>query len=171
MNNVLYISAKWANKVHACGQHFEICGGACCQALAPVKPCAKLTATGCKFGFRDRPIVCLIYPFRVNKNSKLVLHNKATFKKGTCKGLYGMGVTPVILTIKEHLKAAFGAAQFRRVFDSICLGKDSFFLVENEVIRAYEIEEACYSLGVPFPECGRREYCKAGFSLEGYYGF
>lgn len=137
----LHISRKWMMTKHSCG--INECGHRCCTSdafrthytKAEVKKyrCAlDLPVIDCGFP-RDecmgmpiidrKPIVCILYPFRV-RSGALVLHHTI---KNVCRGCYGIG-DPAYIHFKEQLVHVFG----QEVYDNI-----SFWLEYNNEVMFY----------------------------------
>jgi hypothetical protein len=101
--------------------------------------CGYLGTAGCTLDFANRPVTCLLYPFKLNKNNKLVCHNWITKEKGVCKGNHNHG--PMIIdVIKGNLQALFGLDQYTRVRADVISGKDSYFVVSDSILEAYKQE-------------------------------
>ena len=147
------ISAKWASRRHECNLAGirARCGGTCCKSpsfwppMASPHPevlgCVHLGPAGCTLAPKDKPIVCHLYPLTLNKNDKLVVHNRATTEKGRCKGNHNNG--PMIIDVlKDSLIELFGEAQYNRVRADIVSGKDSYFVLSKELLEQWEREKA-----------------------------
>jgi hypothetical protein len=147
------VSAAFLTKKHNCtlAGITARCGGACCygptfwpgrvSSTTEHKACPRLGDKGCTFSDNDKPVTCHIYPLRLNKNNKLVLHHRAMFPTGICKGNFGNG--PMLVdAMRNNLIALFGEAQYTRVRADVIAGKDSYFEVPPAVFAAYEAEFA-----------------------------
>lgn len=90
-----------------------------------------------------RPVVCLLYPFKVNKAGTLVIHHKAVVSKTLCAGNYDApDAPPLIDALRDSLVALFGEDQYMRVRRDVAVGADSYFDVPQDVLDAVEREKA-----------------------------
>lgn len=153
------VSAAWLSRKHDCtlaGIHAR-CNGGCCygNAFWPGKSgarempdgrraCDHLGPAGCVLPPADKPVTCLLYPLMINNHGTVVLHHRATFGTGVCKGNHGNG-PPVVDALRDNLTELFGAEQYARVRADVLAGRDSWLDVPPAVAaaRAREvIEEA-----------------------------
>jgi len=162
------VSAAWASRSHDCtlAGIVKKCGGMCCSSPAFWPPkafndpnvadygdvvvngmgkrkvgfsCGHLTEFGCKFSPADKPVTCLLYPFVLNKHNTLVCHNRITTGHGICKGNHNNG--PMIIdVVRDNLIALFGEKQVDHVRADVAAGKDSYFLVSEDLLRQYNQE-------------------------------
>lgn len=150
------ISSAWARQAHECtlAGILARCGGACCKgdtywpSRAYGTVCGNLGPAGCVLPDADKPVTCLLYPLRLNHSGALVLHHRATFGKGICKGNHGQG-PPLIDALEGQLTELFGADQYAHVRADVLGGRDSWFEVPAAVLAAYEDEERRAKVDAP----------------------
>ncbi len=148
------VSAAWSSKAHDCTLTGILarCGGACCYSVPPRKywpssaanrpdhACHYMGAQGCTLTPADKPITCLLYPLRLNKNGSLVLHHRTMYATSCCAGNHGQG-PPLIEAMEDSLVGLFGRPQYERVKAQILAGEDSFFTVTPAILAALADEE------------------------------
>lgn len=144
------VSWRWATKRHECtlAGVLKRCGGRCCKSPSFWPPtsggredhgCFWLGPQGCTLSPEDKPVVCHLYPLKVNKSGTLILHRAAAL--ALCLGNHGQG--PMILdALRPSLELLFGAEQFERVRADVLAERDSWFDVPPAVLAAAEREEA-----------------------------
>ena len=101
--------------------------------------CPRLGPQGCTFSAEDKPVTCHLFPLRLNKSGTLVVHHKSMMSPSFCGGNSGIG--PMIVDVlRESLVELFGQGQYDRVRADVVTGRDSYFVVPEQVLRAYEDE-------------------------------
>jgi hypothetical protein len=165
------VSAAWAAKQHECtlAGILKRCAGRCCYGptfwparaydIGPLHACGNLGEHGCVLSPADKPVVCLLYPLKVNANNTLVLHAKAALPSGPiCRGNHGEG-PPLIVALEPSLTELFGAEQYARVRADVLAGRDSYFWPSEAVLAAAEAEgrEAERETCLPRPEVSGHE--------------
>lgn len=145
---VFSVSAAWIGKRFDCtAEHITSeggCGGSCCigdvfwpAKLYDDKKCGFLGEHGCVLPLEERPVTCLLFPIVPNKDNRLILFHRSMFKKGMCKGAFGKG--PLLLdSQKEVLVMLFGEEQYNKVRRDVLAGKDSMFVVTDEVWECFQ---------------------------------
>ena len=142
------LSAAWANKNLDCTLSGIInkCHGMCCSSPTfwpPIagkkeedrgKPCHHLGEKGCKFDLDDRPLNCLLYPLRLNKNNTLVWHVHGLLPHGACRPCYKSG-PPVFEALKDHLTSLFGKEQVDKAAKEITRGHDTYFYPSDKILE------------------------------------
>jgi hypothetical protein len=132
------------------------CQGKCCTNLPSYWPqraydqarCPHLSPTGCKLTEKDRPIDCLIYPFFINDNGTLVVHNHCYHKKWFCHENLRLG-PPLIVTLEECLTELFGKEQYRYMRDLVLVGKSYTFKPLAEFTYCRMVEDLCIKYDLP----------------------
>lgn len=151
------VSAKWAAKRHDCTLHgiLKRCGGMCCKNPHLWPPsaggkggCVHLGEKGCTLAPEDKPVVCHLYPLKLNGSGTLIVHHGAIFAKGMCKGNHGEG-PPIIETVGESLAGLFGREQYERVHADVMAGRDSYFDVPPAVLAAVAREHEWEEQNIP----------------------
>lgn len=162
------LSSAWAGRKHRCtpGGIKTNCGGMCCWGKTYWPPrsfyednegkedlvvkngigkinnlyaCGYLGEHGCTLSPTDRPIKCLLFPFVLNSNNKIVCNNWITTKKGVCKGNHNNG--PIAIdSVRANLIELFGEPLVNLARVNVVIGIDSYFDVPDHVIKSYEIE-------------------------------
>jgi hypothetical protein len=140
-----HISAAAATKKIDCTLHgiTSECGAACCKGLVFWPPkatgtgvCAHLGPAGCMLG-ADRPISCLLYPFRlVGKN--LVLHVHANVY---CQGCYKAGDKMIVENNRPAFALLFGEEQADIIIQNARAGHGTTVGVKQEVLDALKAEQ------------------------------
>lgn len=121
----IIISQKWANKRIDCTLHGIIngCNGACCKnkkfwpPSSTINGCPYLKANGCILSIHERPLTCLLYPFKI-KNDKMILYGKSLLH--TCKKNYKKddnNVKTIFENIKDGLIEIFGKDEYEMSFN------------------------------------------------------
>lgn len=143
------ISAKWLSKRVNCTFQgiTQNCKGNCCKTKGFWPPnafggeCGLLTESGCAWGVEDKPITCLLYPLKLNKNNTLVLHSRVTYAKGICKGNYGNGNKTILEVLEVQLTHLFGAKEYEKMKTSILVHKKDYILtIPEHISKALEFE-------------------------------
>src|ERR1035437_5396454 len=108
----LRVSAAWASKKLDCTLRGVLtrCHGNCCKLkkywpprvgwLKGLEGCEHLTEKGCKWDEVDRPIDCLLYPFYINDNNNIVVHNRAMMPNFPCYPNKNLGPQLIIALFK-----------------------------------------------------------------------
>lgn len=148
------ISAAWGQKHLDCGTQEGIkrCKGACCSYDKFWPPrvgeenCKFITPKGCSLDMNNRPVTCLLYPFRLNKSNKLVLHIRITLKFWMCNVNYGKGPM-VVVGMQNCFNALFGEKTTDCITTFVKDGRGLTFRVPENVVLAYydekDKEKAC----------------------------
>lgn len=142
------LSRKWAQRKVACAMPYILrtCGGQCCRTRAFWPPssgdengCSMLGPRGCTLG-ADRPVVCQVYPLKLNKNGTLVGYHRA--KSVSCGKAWGLPEGPTLFeAMRPNFVNLFGAAQVRAAEAAMAAGKDPVFYVPPRIAAAYEKEK------------------------------
>jgi hypothetical protein len=146
MGTVWKISSLWCSKHIDCTLEGikEGCLGKCCtgKSFWPSRSeddaiCFYLTDTGCSLPYRDKPIVCLMYPLMLNSNNTLILHYRAL--NGCCKKNYRKG--PMIIeAIRKSLVEMFGEADTNYIINSVSCGINPIIEVPEHILISQERE-------------------------------
>ena len=152
LNDPVYwrISAKWASHIIDCTLNGiqTGCGGRCCRTKTFWPPsatdgdaCGNLGPDGCVLG-DDRPVTCLLYPFRL-VNGTLVLHGKTLIpKSGNCAPCHHKGTQTIAEALHGSFTTLFGAEQADRIVADVLAGRDPIVEVPPDTLRALEAERA-----------------------------
>ena len=156
------LSAAWASKRHNCtvAGILSRCHAACCHGPTfwPGRVgntenntrCQRLGDKGCTFPLKDKPISCLLYPLRLNKSGTLILHQRAVYAKGICKGNFGDGEGPLLIdALKDCLVELFGLDQYKQARKDVLSGKDARLVPSAELLHQYYREEARQTANLP----------------------
>lgn len=143
------ISAAWASKEIDCTLRgiTEACGAACCKGTKYWPPrasgtgvCANLSPTGCVLG-NDKPVTCLLYPFRV-VNGNLVLHGRTLIpKSGYCFPCYRRGGRSIAENNRANFALLFGQEKADEIVRNTLIGLDTVVEVPGWVLKALEKEK------------------------------
>lgn len=147
----LKLSAKWgAFRLNCTADGVpRVCGGRCCQSLSfwppRVEPrseygCHYLGPQGCTLGVEDRPVTCMLYPFKPNKNGTLVLHHRITQPNTVCGGNARTGPASVD-AVMPQLVALFGEEQGQAMSEAVARGEDFHIEVPDWVLEAIAREK------------------------------
>jgi hypothetical protein len=144
------LSAKWAAKEIDCTVHGILrpggCGAACCRGFAFWPPrssgtgaCGNLGPDGCRLG-ADKPVTCLLYPFRPPEPPKrtLGLHGRALV--GTCRACYRRGGQSILAANRANFELLFGHEAVAAMLESIAAGRDFEFEPPAWVLSALAAE-------------------------------
>jgi hypothetical protein len=154
------ISAAWAQRPHDCTASgiAARCHGGCCTAgpsglLWPGRAgeggrCVWLGPAGCSLSAGDRPVGCLLYPFRLNANGTLVLHHATTRPSSICRGNHGLG-PPAIDALRGSLVELLGAEQYARARAEVMAGRDALVEPPPEVLAALAQERSWEAENLP----------------------
>lgn len=133
------------------------CGASCCKIGSYWPPssgrplgldsCPALTPNGCRFGI-DRPLTCHLYPLILNPSGKWVLHNRATYQKGLCKGAHNEGPR-IIDLLGDSLVRLFGTGAALSIRAEVLSGRDPYFMPPIEIVEAYKNELALEASMLP----------------------
>jgi len=148
-------SAKWLSKRINCTPEGITgaagCHGRCCYGptfwpgkAGPGDVCEHLGPSGCQLGQADKPVTCLLYPLRVNKAGRLIVHNRSI--TGCCKPCYREG-PPIVEAIRGNLEELFGVEQVARLMAETLAGRDTWLDVPASVLEAIQREELWESRG------------------------
>ena len=148
------LSAAWASKRHNCTLAGIVsrCNAACCYGptfwpgrvgnTPEDHRCQRLGPRGCTFSLEDKPISCLLYPLRLNKSGTLILHQRATYSRGICKGNFGDEGGPLLIdALRECLVVLFGQEQYKQARADVLAGSDACRVPSAELLRQYYREE------------------------------
>jgi hypothetical protein len=123
------------------------CGGSCCKSAVfwpsrtfETNICGNLGPEGCRLAPTDKPITCLLYPIRLVRGEMLLLHHRARFGKGICKGNHGQG-PPLIDALRGNLVTLFGEEQVDRVRADVMAGRQSWVEPSDDLVRQLAAEE------------------------------
>src|SRR4030043_815558 len=142
------ISSKWMLKRFDCTPEGirTKCRGKCCYG--PLWPgctgkdgkCPFLGENGCKISdITKRPITCLLYPLKLNKNNTLVVHLKGILKNMPCEKCYGSG--PLLIDLMgDTFSFIFGPDNFERIRNQVLGGKDEFICLKTSILERYKKE-------------------------------
>ena len=143
------LSWKWASKEIDCTLDgiLNHCGGACCNGKAYWPPkasatgaCANLGAAGCVLG-NDRPVTCLLYPFRLI-GDRLVLHGRTLIpKSGYCSPCYKRGGRTIAENNHGNFAILFGAAVADEIVANTKAQRNTAIKVPQEVLDALAAED------------------------------
>ena len=165
-----HVSGGWLRAAHDCtlaGIKLR-CGGGCCVSngqpwwwpasaagVGQPTPCHYLGDEGCTLTMQDRPVTCLLFPLRPNKNGTWVNQRLSVFEHGVCQGNHGRGPA-LIDALRDQLVSLFGAEEYERARASVMAGGDADFEVPDDVAAAYaaEVVEAAV-LALPPPRTSR----------------
>jgi ParB/RepB/Spo0J family partition protein len=144
------ISAAWANKPLNCTVEGITkpggCGGRCCRSESFWPPksgttkghgCDLLGPQGCTLPPEDKPVVCHLYPLRLNPAQTLVCHHRAP--TGCCKPNWGHGPA-IIDVVSDSLATLFGTEERDRIVAEIKGGRDTTVSVPQDISTALAIE-------------------------------
>lgn len=156
------LSAAWASKRHNCTVAGIIskCHAACCHGPSfwPGRVgntpgnnrCQRLGPKGCTFSLEDKPISCLLYPLRLNKSGTLILHQRAVYANGICKGNFGDGDGPLLIdAIRDCLVVLFGKKQYEHARAEVLAGRDAQLVPSAKLLRQYYREEGWEEANLP----------------------
>ena len=144
------MSAKWLTKRLDCTVKGITrqggCGGRCCKTkrywpgmTGDGGVCPFLGFHGCAIPVGQRPVICLIYPLRLNKNGTLVAHDKAFMRGGVCRPCYNKG--PYLIdALYAELAVLFGEEQTAAAYSEILCGRDFTVDVPKWVADSLELE-------------------------------
>ncbi len=79
------------------------------------------------------------YPLILNASGKFVLHNRATYRKGLCKGAHNEGPR-IIDQLGDSLVRLFGTGAALSIRSEILAGRDPYFMPPMEIVDAYKNE-------------------------------
>lgn len=149
------VSAAWLTKRFNCTlEHIldpDGCGGRCCRNPSlwpprayPGSVCGHLSKTGCSLSMEQRPITCILFPIIPSKtspldpdNNTLIIYQRAIFPHSMCKGAYKKGPMVIDMCAKE-LTMIFGKEEYERVRSDLIAGKDSYFVISDEVLAEFQ---------------------------------
>lgn len=121
------------------------CSASCCKGFTFWPPrasgtgtCANLGPQGCTLG-DDKPVTCLLYPFRLRGNS-LVLFIYSTTPTGTCRPCYKRGGQTIGETNRRNLELLFGEKQTELILENAKKGLDTIIKVPDETRAQWEAE-------------------------------
>lgn len=139
----------------------ESCGGKCCKSEAFWPPnarpqadggCHYLSDQGCTLDPKDKPVVCLLYPFLLH-GTNLVFHFRAP--NGHCKKCYGVG-PPAYESLRGSLVALFGEDEYARLLEAAKGNEDYHYINVPLSVRDSLAQEKVWEAAgeVPLPRAG-----------------
>lgn len=156
------ISAAWATKRHnrTVAGIMSRCHAACCYGptfwpgrvgnTSESKACQRLGPKGCTFAPEDKPLSCHLYPLRLNSSGTLILHQRAIYAKGICKGNFGDNDGPLLIdALKDNLTTLFGKKQYEQARKDVMAGHDGSFTPSPELMRQYYREQEWEEANLP----------------------
>ncbi len=169
------ISAKWAGKIIDCTPHgiASACGAKCCKGTAYWPPkasttgaCENLGPEGCILG-ADKPVTCLLYPFRL-LNGALVLHGRTLIpKSGYCAPCYKQGTQTIAEANRANFAILFGEAVADEIVRNTLAETDTRITVPPWVSLSLAAEERWESANATPPgRAGMHEDPPAGNPLK-----
>lgn len=172
-NNIWVLSAAWAKQPIDCTSDAIIngCKGACCKlgSFWPAKAgetefCYWLSENGCKFDIKNKPITCLLFPFKVKhykgKSPSLHLYGRALLS--CCKPNIKRDINLTIAeTNKNNFIELFGENQYDKILYKMTIEKDIPLVVSDDILKAYEIERKLeQECKIPIPRTKIRKLIK-----------
>lgn len=142
------LTAATATSLYDCTPHgiASRCHGKCCYGPGgwPPRPdgaCTRLDpATGCTMG-ASRPVVCHLYPLRLNPNGTLVIHGATRWPSACCKGNRGAEGAPMLVdALRPGLEALVGPDEYARVRAEVVAGRDVWLTPLPGVVTDLEHE-------------------------------
>jgi Fe-S-cluster containining protein len=96
---------------------------------------------GCKWTIADRPMMCMLYPFVINKSDTLVISGRAL--TSSCKHAYKTQEKSIFEIFEDTFVELFGRDQYDRVYQDVIVDKKDYsYLYPSERIqRIREVEE------------------------------
>lgn len=148
-NHKIKISWKWATKELNCCYDGIIngCEGKCCKNVScwvPIKDgkkignCIYLGKDGCILTIKEKPIICLLYPLVIRKNSIILHYRGLSF---CCKKCYKVGGKTIFQQNKNNLIEIFGEKTINEMEESINNQKDYEFYIDDTLFKQINYEE------------------------------
>lgn len=145
MSMLLKVSAKWANKVIDCPCQDHSCCNQCYfveHGPNEKVPCPNLGTNGCVLERKDRPILCLIYPFSIVHNV-IVLHMRGVYNQRLCKPVVGKGEKTIFELNYQNFEIVFGKVSSEKIRAKVSVGKDAMFEASRETLDRIRYEIKC----------------------------
>jgi len=153
------LSHKWANHQLDCTLWgiVQRCHAGCCTSgpsgtfwpgrTGETGSCPRLGPAGCTYEAHDKPIRCLLFPFRLNPSGTLVLHDKSLIV-GCCRLNNKLGPRAIV-ALRSSFVALFGDAQTDDAIEVTASLADAFLVPAPGVLEALEREAEWERQGVP----------------------
>ncbi len=155
--SVWKLSSKWGSKRLNCslegiqnGCHARCCHG---PIFWPGKSgenndCPFLGLSGCLLGKNDRPVTCLLFPFRLSRSNLLTLYWRIALPQSPCRPNFGEGPL-VVESLKDDFEVLFGKETTEKIIQNVRQGIDPTFDVSLNIINSIKREEIWGSQNIP----------------------